>query len=746
MTNSRHVAGEDSGSGSPDSLHESKNLPPRRYPGPSDRSAIGLPASLTPSVARRHNLPMQLSSFIGREREVDEVGWLLDTARLVTLTGPGGTGKTRLALRAAAGRVERYTDGVWLVELAPLADPALVPQTVARALGVREQPGRSLISTLSDHLGFDELLLVLDNCEHLLDACGRITEALLAACPELQVLVTSREALHVAGELVWHVPPLRLPGTRHSSEEEGAAQSEAVRLFLERARPRLPAVDPGSKDARTVVEICSRLGGLPLAIELAASKVGLLSLEQIAARLDDSLRLLTDSSRALPRQQTMRATLDWSYNLLSEQERRLLARISVFVGGCSLEAAEAVAGGDGVEADTVAHLLSRLVEKSRISTGVTAEGVVRYSMLELIRQHARERLEEIGEAGAALRRHAEWYTALAEQAEPELNGPQQAEWLDRLGGEHDNLRAVLGWTLGRPGGVPAEQGLGLRLAVALWRFWYTRGYLSEGRSWLETALLAGEGASVSVRATALNRAGSLAWAQGDYEKAVPFLEASRELFQQLEDRSGVASALNNLGLVALYRGDYDRAAPLFEESVALRRTMEDRRDLPITLTNVGVVTFYRGEYERAARVFEESLALFRLVGNGWGEALSLTNLGRTALEQGDHARAAPVLKESLELGRSLGERRDIAECLEALAAVAGAQGQPACAARLWGAAEVLREAVGAPLTVADRVLYERHLALARSVLGEAAFASGLEEGRAMTLEQALDTALSFQPF
>ncbi len=550
----------------------------------------------------------------------------------------------------------------------------------------------------------------------------------------------------MAGELVWHVPPLRLPGTRHSSEVEGAAQSEAVRLFLERARPRLPAVDPDSKDARTVVEVCSRLGGLPLAIELAASKVGLLSLEQIAARLDDSLRLLTDSSRVLPRQQTMRATLDWSYNLLSGQERRLLARLSVFVGGCSLEAAEAVAGGDGVEADGVADLLSRLVEKSRISTGVTAEGVVRYSMLELIRQHARERLEEIGEGSVTLRRHAEWYTALAEQAEPELNGPQQAEWLDRLEGEHDNLRAALGWTLGRPGGIPAEQELGLRLAVALWRFWYTRGYLSEGRSWLETALLTGEGAAVSVRATALNRAGSLAWAQGDYEQAIPLLEASRDLFQQLEDQSGVASALNNLGLVALYRGDYDRAAPLFEESVALRRTMEDRRDLPITLTNVGVVTFYRGEYERAARVFEESLALFRLVGNGWGEALSLTNLGRTALEQGDHARAAPLLKESLELGRSLGERRDIAECLEALAAVAGAQGQPACAARLWGAAEVLRQAVGAHLTVADRVLYERHLALARSVLGEAAFASGLEEGRAMTLEQAVHTALSFQPF
>ncbi len=434
-----------------------------------------------------NNLPIQLSSFIGRERAIAELKGLLSTTRLLTLTGAGGSGKTRLALQMATNLLADFEHGVWWVELAALTDPTLVPQQVASSLGISEQPGRQLMDTLSDALQPKKLLLVLDNCEHLIAACAQLVETLLRSCADLRILTTSREAFTIPGETIWPVPSLGVPDAYHLPPREGLVKYEAVHLFIERAVSVLPTFRLTQENASALAQVCRRLDGLPLAIELAAARVKVLSVEQIAARLDDSYRLLAGGSRtALPRQQTLQATIDWSHHLLSEKERILFRRLSVFMGGFTLEAAEAVCAGNGIEQDEVLDLLSHLIDKSLVAVAQRS-GEARYRLLETIRQYGQDKLQEFGEAANLRRNHCDWYVGLSERAESEILGARQGSWFDRLEVEHDNLRAALGWSLEQK-----EAETAARMGAAIWRFWLLRGYMSEGRRWLERAL-AGRG-------------------------------------------------------------------------------------------------------------------------------------------------------------------------------------------------------------------------------------------------------------
>jgi non-specific serine/threonine protein kinase len=730
--------------------------------------------------ARRNNLPRQLTSFIGREREIAEVKRLLSTIYLLTLTGSGGCGKTRLALQVAADLVEEYSNGVWLVELASLSDPSLVPQAVARALDVSEQPGRPLTETLSDFLRPKSLLLMLDNCEHLIEACARLSEDLLHACPNLKILATSREALGIAGETPWRVPSLSLPDPQRlkSIEASVLTQYEAVRLFIDRAATVLPSFTVTNKNASVVAQICCRLDGIPLAIELGAARVKVLSVEQIADRLDDRFRLLTGGSRtAIPRHQTLLATIDWSYDLLSEAERALLRRLSVFAGGWTLPAAEAVCVGEGIEGHEILDLLTRLVDKSMVMV-VEHSGEARYRLLETIRQYGRDKLLEAGEESVLGKKHLEWFLALTEEAEPKLNGPDQVLWLERLEPEHDNLRAALGWSL-RSG----EGEHGLRLARALERFWRTRGYISEVWRWHEETLSKSEGASASLRAKVLRIAGDVAVAQGNIEQAVKTLEESLALsrvtgdkrdiayallsrghmglvvlnqddygqvvalleeglalFQGLQDKRGIAESLRLLGEMALRQGDYSRANALLEESLALFQELGDKLSIAISLHMLGDTATRQGDYNRAKTLLEDSLSMFREIRSKLSTGQSLHRLGLAVLRQGDYDRAEALFEEGLTMFYEAGMKSGIAECLEGLAELAGATGQLERAGQLSGAAEALREAIRHPIQPSDRPPYDRSVAAVRARLGEEAFAKVWEEGRKMKLEEAIEWA------
>lgn len=692
-----------------------------------------------PAATPSHNLPSPLTSFVGRGWEVAEVTRLLGTARLLTLSGAGGCGKTRLALEVAGKLLAEYPDGVWLVELAPLADPPLVPQAVAVALNVREAPGRTPLAVLTDALRPKRSLLVLDNCEHLAQACGDLAHALLKTCPHLRILATSRQALGIIGEVVWRVPPLALP---HPAPPLPAldhlAQVEAIQLFVERARCHQSAFALTRENAPAVVELCRRLDGLPLAVELAAARMQVLTPQQITARLDDRFRLLTGGGPTAPaRHQTLRAVVDWSYGLLDSPERALLDRLAVFSGGWSLEAAEAVGAGRPIERDDVLELLSRLVDRSWVVAETAEDAALRYRMLETLRQYAWERLGERGETEASQNRHAGYFLDLAEQAEPALGRPEQAGWLARLEREHDNLRAALRWAL--------EVGAGetpLRLAGALARFWELHGYLSEGQRWLDMALAQSGAATAEVRSKSLNGAGNLAARRGEFAQANRLFQESLALRRQLGDTRGVAIALNNLGLVAREQGDYLAARACYDESLTLKREMGDQRGVAIALNNLGLVTRDLGDDAGAHALHHESLTRFQDLEDTWGIALALNNLGRVARVQGDFPGARALHLESLSLRRDLGDQLAITYSLDDLGRLALGEGDHKRAVRLFAAAAALREAIGAPLPPADREDYERSVSAARSALGDAAFAVAWADGRAMTPERTIAFALS----
>jgi non-specific serine/threonine protein kinase len=636
---------------------------PERQPPPDDRRTPGRPAPPSPpgggpdpapSGRARAQLPAPLTSFVGREAERAALARLLTAAppagaRLLTLTGPGGCGKTRLALAVSADLAASFADGVAWVDLAALTDPGLVPQAVAAALGLREEAGGSLIDVLRVTLQARRLLLALDNCEHLVAACAALAETLLHACPSLRILATSREALALAGETIRRVPSLAVPPPDRSPTVEEVGGAEAAQLFVERAAAVLPTFAVTPVTAPLLAQLCRRLDGLPLALELAAARLRVLTLEQIVQRLDDRFRLLTGGSRtALPRQRTLQATIDWSYDLLTEAERALLRRLAVFAGGCTLGAAEAVCAGDGIEVVAVLDLLTALVDKSLVQVEERG-GEARYRLLETVRQYAWERLADAGREQAAVqRRHVAWCLALAEETDPAraAGGADDEAGRARLDGEQDNLRAALAWCLA------SDAETGLRLAASLGDQWAAGFGPSEARRWLDALLRAtGAGAARRTvwRARALLEAGRVTRAQGDLITTRAHLDESLALSRELGETALVAQVLNNLGLLLMYQGDYREARAALDEGLALSRQVNDHGRVGGALITLGRLVAREGDVVRAQALFEESLSLMRTIGSRAGVALALLQLGMVARDQGEIARAEALLTESLAL-------------------------------------------------------------------------------------------------
>ncbi|MBW3634744.1 MAG: tetratricopeptide repeat protein, partial [Chloroflexi bacterium] len=553
-----------------------------------------------------HNLPAQPTALLGREAEVAATRALLeqDGARIVTLTGPGGTGKTRLGLQVGAELVEGFADGVWFVPLATIADPDLVVPAIAQPLGVREVAGEPLLTTLQDYLQPKHALLLLDNFEHLTAAAPAVS-ALLAACPKIQVLVTSREPLRIAGERELPVPPLSLPSERQARSLPSTALLEypAIRLFVERAQAVKPDFALTETTAPDVAAICQRLDGLPLAIELAAARARVLAPAQLLARLDKRLKVLTGGHRDLPsRQQTLRAAIEWSHDLLDPDEQALFARLAVFSGGCTFEAAEAVCDGSGDLPFDVLDGLDSLTQKSLLRPEDGADGAPRFTMLETIREFGLERLDATGDADNLHRAHVDYYVTLAEEAEPQLTSPDQVAWLNRLGAEHDNFRSALGWLEQED-----EDATRLRFVAALWRFWWMRGHLTEGRRWLERSLAEADDQLPAVLAHALGGAGILAESQGDYEQATDLHVKALHLLRLVGDQIGIAFSLTNLGIVADALGDYDRANDVHTQALAIWREAGDELGMASSLNELGTLAINRGDYEAAEELLSQSL-------------------------------------------------------------------------------------------------------------------------------------------
>ena len=719
----------------------------------------GLPSDFPPLKTLdqlAHNLPIQPTPLLGREREVAEVSALLGQAgvRLLTLSGPGGIGKTRLALQVAAELGERYADGVYFIELAAIVDPALVAATIARALRLREIADRALDQTLCLHLSGRHVLLVLDNFEQIVPA-GSLVAHLLAMCPDLKILVTSREVLHLQSEQEYPVPPLALP--RLPTEPDHGAdaalgtvvQSPAVTLFVERARAARPDFRLSAANARAIAEICARLDGLPLAIELAAARVKLMTPQALLARLARRLALLTDGPRDLPaRQRTLRDTIAWSDDLLSENERLMFRRLAVFAGGWTLEAVEGVCPiGRGLTG-TLLDGLASLMDKSLVREHQELDGETRFGMLETIREYALDQLEATGELESLRAEHAAYYLALAERAEPALTGPEQAEWLARLEREHDNVRAALAWARETGNG-----GLGLRLAVAVWRFWYTHGHVAEGLAWLEMMLLMAPeddpGAAPPLwagrRARALYGAATLANIQGDDARASALFERSLALSRQIDDKPAAAGALNALGVMVLQGGDVDRAIAYFEESLDLSRAGGDAWAIGRALVSLGQSAYVRGDHERAAAYLRECLDLMRREGSQSYSAVALINLGHVMRAQRRYDRAAGLYREALALSEGLGDRLRMARALDGLAATDAALSEHARAARLLGAAEAIRESLGAGPHPIDRPSLDDTRRTLQAALGDDALDRAVTDGRAMPPEEIARMAEATRP-
>jgi predicted ATPase len=702
----------------------------------SRRHALS-PSTPSTDVAPLRRLPCPLTRLIGRQDDIESVLALLEQERLVTLTGSGGVGKTRLAIAVAEQVAAGYPDGVWFVDLAPLTDPMFVGQAVASMLGVQEESGRTLNESLTHHLHSRTLLLLLDNCEHLLEACCSLTEALLQACPRLHILATSRERLNLAGEQTYRVPSLSLPDPSRLPSVEDLERYEAVHLFIDRARSARSTfvVTPGSAPA--LAQLCVRLDGIPLALELAAARVRSLSVEEINARLDERFCLLTGGSRnALPRQQTLRALIDWSYDLLSETEKALLRRLSVFVGGWTLEAAEKVCAGEEIDEWELLNMLTALVDKNLVVYEEQHEEA-RYRLLETVRQYVQNRLQENVAVDAVRTLHLNYYLRVAEETETKLRGPDQVAVLARLEAEHDNLRAALDYC------KEAGYGeIGLRLAGAVWRFWYTHGHAPEGRQRLMDALAcSGASAPTELRAKALNGLAGMVLFLGDYATAQALLGESLVIRRALEDVSGVAIALNNLGIIAQRLGDADATASRYEEALAISRDHGDVKMVAEILGNLGYAAFSQRDYLAARAYNEECLVLSRQLGDMVGTAIALDNLGDVARVSGEYAQAHSYHAEALTIAAAIGDQRLVAQCLEGLGRLAIEQGSADRAVRLFAFENNLRQTLSSPQPDAEQQQQDGYIVEARSALTLERFEQARSEGIVMSLEQVIQYAL-----
>jgi predicted ATPase/predicted Ser/Thr protein kinase len=721
--------------------------------GPSAATVLAAP----PAKAAPNNLPRQFTAFIGRQDQLAALRPLVDRSPLVTLTGAGGCGKTRLALRLAGELLSEYPGGIHLVELAALPPGAQVAAAAAAARGLREEAGRTPEQVISESIGEQRAMLILDNCEHLRGPCAALARSLLERCPNLRIIATGREALGVPGEATWRVPSLALPPipeaprtpapgiagtpTRTGSRalKEAVDQYESVALFCDRARAVKPAFVLTPASSAAVAGICRRLDGIPLAIELAAARVKLLTPEQILARLDDRFRLLTSGTADVGRHQTLRATIDWSYAMLTAEESGLLRLLSVFAGGWTLESAVCVAGGDEFE---VLEILTRLVDKSLVVVEEAPDGAeCRYRLLETVRQYSGEKLGEAGESGPARDRHQACFLELAERAAPALQGPEAGTWLDRLEAEHENLLAAIGHGSGTEAPV--------RLAFLLGRYWQMRGYPATGRAALTGAIArAGTAPSPDTRAKALNVGAILAHLQGDMAAARKLQTEALEIYRQVGDRRGMGAALNNLGVVTWTSGDIAGAEPLFAEAVSISRELGNTAWLASNLSNLGTLARRRGDLEEARKLQQEALELYRSIGSVHGEAGLRHNLAVLAQLRGEAKSAAAMHAEALSVRKSVGDRSGLAESVQSIAGLVAATSSEASdaalAVEMFGAVERLRDEIGSPVPAFDRERYERDVASARASLqGDGRFEAAWAAGRERNLEDVLTAAAAW---
>lgn len=717
--------------------------PERVYQVLHPRLRAAFPA-LRSLEATPNNLAQQLNSFVGRDRELADLRRMLEASRLVTLLGMGGIGKSRLSVQLGAEVLDEYPDGVWLVELAPLANAQLVAQAVASVLGVKEEAGGTVLDALLKFARDRTLLIILDNCEHLVHACAQLAKRLLQAAPKVKILASSRDALQIAGETVFQLAPLAAPDPRAQDvSAEALAHSDAVRLFVDRARAAQPAFRLTATNARTVATICHQLDGIPLALELAAARTRALSVETIAVRLSDRFRLLVTGDRTvLPRQRTLRALIDWSYDLLAPPERTLFARLSVFAGGWTLQGAEAVGAGEGIDAADVLDLLARLVEKSLVIADIDGG---RYRMLETVRQYAHEKLEAAGEADAARERHLAYYVQFADAARNELFGPDQGVWLERLDRELDNVLAAHGWCDRAAGGAE----LGLRLVFSIKFYLLSRGLLALGERLATEALARPQGqASGLWRCRGLAVAGQFCFYRGQYREARRYLADSLAVAREMGDPARVASALQPLGMACLGDGDLHAAREYLQEAVELSAGHSDERTQAAALNALAQLCRVEGRIDEAEVLCRRVLSTFRRLGDQDSIAIALLNSAMVAIGRGSAIGVAPMLLEVIEIGESIGSRPVVQSALEVTSALACLHGEAQQAICFFGAAEAQAERTGLHRDPADEAFLRPLIAAIRAALDSESLASAERAGRAMSLEQAIEAArawLSLSP-